>query len=160
MNVISLYLPYILHHCHFQWYGHRDSSNLIHYVRCSDSHIMLERNLFKCFIHLSIFYIIILHYFILPSQQFNAMYLFHFSLIPTFLLLTFFLRVWHFKEPFQSSASWLHPFGTQPKSHFSKRSIEFTTKAELQNMIFYAEDKKRVNKPDSVWLVHVLTLST
>lgn len=37
--------------------------NLIHYVRCSSSHIMLERSFFKCFIHLSLFYIIILHYY-------------------------------------------------------------------------------------------------
>lgn len=43
---------------------------------------------------------------------------FCFSLIPTFHLLTFFRRGWHFKEPFQSSASWLHPFGYPTKITF------------------------------------------
>lgn len=62
MYVISLYIPYILHHGHFQWCHHWCS--LIHYVRCTASHIMLERNLFVSFACL--FYIVILHYFILP----------------------------------------------------------------------------------------------
>lgn len=76
---------------------------------------------------------------------------FLFSLIPTFLLLTFFLKeAGTLRSLFKQV---LHAFTllvTQPKSSFSEPSTEFTTKAELHNMIFYVEDKKKLNKPVSV----------
>lgn len=112
---VYIYVHTSLYVFFFQWYPHWDVAI---YVRCSASHIISEKKLFKCFIHLSLFYIIILNYFILPFQQFNAMYLFCFSLMPPFLLLTLFKGVWHFKKPFQSSASWLHPFGYLTKITF------------------------------------------
>lgn len=95
------------------------------------------RKEFICFIRLSRFYIIILHYFILPSLQVNPMYLFHFSLIPTFLLLTFFKRGWHFKKPFQWSASWFHPF-------------VYSTKITFLQMLYWICHKSRTPEHDIV----------
>lgn len=48
----------------------------------------------------------------------------------------------------------------QPKSHFSKCSIEFTTKAEFPNVVLYEKNKPKLNKVVSVHLIPILPLRT